>query len=78
MTRLGIIFSLPNADWLTPPRAARRRQLSRSNYGVMFAPLQTLAPTAVHSAEAEMKLSLMTVEAMFVESTHTGVSSEAG
>ena len=50
----------------------------RCGYGVMPAALQTLVPTAVHSVDAEMNLSLITVDAMLAAFTHTGVSSDAG
>src|SRR5579884_2330211 len=47
-------------------------------YELMPAAVQTLAPTAVHSVEASMNLSLMTVEFMLETLTQTGVNSDAG
>ena len=44
----------------------------------MLAARQARAPTAEHSAEAEMNLSLTTVAAMFELFTQTGVNSDAG
>ena len=47
-------------------------------YPLMPAEEHTLAPTALHSADASMNLSLMTVEFMFCAVTQVGVSSDAG
>jgi len=44
----------------------------------MPAAVQTLLLTAVHSADAEMNWSLMTVEFMLEVVTHSGVSKDAG
>src|ERR1700694_4777380 len=44
----------------------------------MLLAAQTAAPAWLHSADAEMTWSLMTVDAMFVEVTHVGVRREAG
>src|SRR5258708_18363740 len=53
---------------------ARRRRISYLGwvYGVMPAAEQVAAPTAVHSADADTNLSLITVAAMFADVTHIG------
>src|SRR5215472_1906009 len=60
--------------------APRRRCCSFPIYPVVGMPYwaQTPAPTAEQSADADTNLSLITVDAMFEVSTHTGVSSTAG